>query len=272
MRSARTHRIQTDLAFRTDDGGSLNDIRIRLLEAIEQHGSLTRGAKAVPMAYRTAWIAVDDMNRLADRPLVELSTGGQGGGGARLTPYGKRIVAFYRALEIEQQEAIDRVLQRVDNSEVADVRHFQSLLRRLSFKTSARNHLIGTVTGMQRRDIVCIITMDLGGGIELAVNVTQEAIEDLRLTLGSEAHALFKAHSVRVFPDGTAVGGPNTFRGTVTRIAEGSSRTEVRLRIAEGWDLVALPPRSAEQPLALEAGDTAVARVDPDNVVLTVFA
>jgi hypothetical protein len=28
----------------------------------------------------------------------------------------------------------------------------------------------------------------------------------------------------------------------------------------------------AEQPLALEAGDTAVARVDPDNVVLTVFA
>ena len=48
MRSARTHRIQTDLAFRTDDGGSLNDIRIRLLEAIEQHGSLTRGAKGPP--------------------------------------------------------------------------------------------------------------------------------------------------------------------------------------------------------------------------------
>ena len=51
-------------------GNFLGDKRIRLLEAIDQQGSISQAAKAVPMSYKAAWDAVDDMNNVAPQPLV----------------------------------------------------------------------------------------------------------------------------------------------------------------------------------------------------------
>lgn len=59
--------------------------RIALLAQIAELGSITRAAKAVGISYKGAWDAIDELNNLAERPLVERSVGGKGGGGARLT-------------------------------------------------------------------------------------------------------------------------------------------------------------------------------------------
>ena len=48
------------------------------------------------MSYRRAWLLLADLNKSFDQPVVHSSTGGRGGGGAVLTPFGKRLVAAFR--------------------------------------------------------------------------------------------------------------------------------------------------------------------------------
>lgn len=69
--------------------------RAVLLERIIEHGSITKAAKSMEMAYRHAWDLVDSMNRQAKEPFVEVATGGRGGGGARVTPAGKRAIKLF---------------------------------------------------------------------------------------------------------------------------------------------------------------------------------
>ena len=59
-------RLTGHLEVSTDLGAFLGDTRVRLLEAIDEHGSISQAAKHVPISYKTAWDAIDAMNNLAD--------------------------------------------------------------------------------------------------------------------------------------------------------------------------------------------------------------
>ena len=70
-----------------------------LLEAIEREGSISAAGRALGMSYRRSWMLVDSLNRCwADR-VVETVAGGGTNRGARVTPFGKELLAAYRALE-----------------------------------------------------------------------------------------------------------------------------------------------------------------------------
>ena len=69
------------LSLDTAMGAFLGDTRIKLLEAIALHGSISQAAKTVPLSYKAAWDAIDAMNNLAPEPLVIRTTGGKHGGG-----------------------------------------------------------------------------------------------------------------------------------------------------------------------------------------------
>jgi len=87
--------IRIDLApgFRIGPG------KVRLLEAIAEHGSISAAGRALGMSYRRAWTLVEAMNTGFGRPVVEAQTGGKAGGGARLSALGAEVVARYRAVE-----------------------------------------------------------------------------------------------------------------------------------------------------------------------------
>ena len=78
------------LLIDTAVGSFLDDERIRLLEAIDRLGSISQAAKTVPLSYKAAWDAVDDMNNVAPEPLVRRSAGGRHGGGTELTAFDRR--------------------------------------------------------------------------------------------------------------------------------------------------------------------------------------
>lgn len=80
--------------------------RADLLEAIESSGSISAAARRLHMSYRRAWQLVDAMNQSFAEPLVDTSTGGRGGGGARLTRLGREVIARYRAMEECAAEAV----------------------------------------------------------------------------------------------------------------------------------------------------------------------
>jgi molybdate transport system regulatory protein len=82
--------------------------RVVLLERIMEHGSITKAAKSMKMAYRRAWDLVDSMNRQAEKPFVELATGGKGGGGAQVTEAGKKAIKLFRRFHDDLQSFLKR--------------------------------------------------------------------------------------------------------------------------------------------------------------------
>ena len=70
-----------------------------LLRGIQDSGSISAAARTMSMSYRRAWLLVEDMNRCFRQPLVETSTGGARGGGARLTDNGRDVLERYIAME-----------------------------------------------------------------------------------------------------------------------------------------------------------------------------
>jgi molybdate transport system regulatory protein len=78
--------------------------RIVLLERVREYGSITKAAKSMEMSYRHAWQLIDSMNRHAGKPIIEAFTGGKGGGGARLTEEGDRVVTLFRKFYEDFQE------------------------------------------------------------------------------------------------------------------------------------------------------------------------
>jgi len=85
---------------------SLGPGKIALLEAVDAEGSISAAARAMGMAYRHAWMLIDDMNRCFRSGVVATGAGGADGGGALLTPLGRQLVARFRAMEEAANAAI----------------------------------------------------------------------------------------------------------------------------------------------------------------------
>jgi molybdate transport system regulatory protein len=92
---------KTSLHLRIDFGGdrSLGPGKVRLLELINETGSISAAGRALDMSYRQAWLLIDELNHIFRGPVVIGQTGGGGGGGAVVTETGNDIVRLYRELE-----------------------------------------------------------------------------------------------------------------------------------------------------------------------------
>jgi molybdate transport system regulatory protein len=84
-----------------DNGQQIGHGKIRLLELIAAHGSISHAAREMGMSYRRAWLLVDELNKVFREPLALTQTGGSKGGGAGLTKLGKAVVTNYRKIETE---------------------------------------------------------------------------------------------------------------------------------------------------------------------------
>lgn len=82
-----------------DSGARIGPGKIALLESVRDTGSISAAARAMGMDYKRAWMLIDSLNRAFDQALVLRSTGGSGGGGATLTPFGEDVLERYRRLE-----------------------------------------------------------------------------------------------------------------------------------------------------------------------------
>jgi molybdate transport system regulatory protein len=90
-------RIRIDFS----DSVNLGPGKISLLEAIKSTGSISDAARALGMSYRRAWMLVNSLKQGFSEPVTVSSTGGRGGGGARVTPFGVSLIKQFRLLERE---------------------------------------------------------------------------------------------------------------------------------------------------------------------------
>lgn len=266
------HKLVGKLTVDTEFGTFLGDTRIRLLEAIDRYGSISQAAKAVPLSYKAAWDAVDAMNNLAEAPLVERSVGGKHGGGTSLTDYGRRVIAMYRAVEQEYQQAIDRLSSRLGDGGETNVRQFQTLLRRMSMRTSARNQFVGTVSGLREGEVSFEVRVRLDDANEVVAVITRASAENLELGIGREVHAFVKAPSVLIITDrDTRTTARNHLWGEVTAIHEGPVSSEVTITLPSGRNITSVVTHDSIGNLDLHVGSMACAVFQATSVILAVF-
>ncbi|MFJ4055478.1 MULTISPECIES: TOBE domain-containing protein [unclassified Pseudomonas] len=236
--------------------------RIALLQHIAEQGSITRAAKAAGISYKAAWDAIDELNNLASQPLVERSTGGRGGGGARLSGEGERVLRLYQRLQALQAQ----ILEAAEESSDLD------LLGRLMLRTSARNQLQGQVSGLRREGRHDRVSLALGGGLEIEALITHDSTSRLELALGTMVVALLKAGWVQLLSAADeAEAGSNVLKATVEQvIADGHDTREVRLALGNGQTLCAFAEAHWLARAALAPGSQVRAQFHPSHVLLGV--
>lgn len=239
-------------------GYATADKRLQILQLVGREGSISQAARAAGISYKAAWQAIHTLTNLAGEPLVDSSVGGAGGGGARLTAAGQRLLTAADQLQTARRGVLARV-NGADSPALAGPR------------TSMRNQLRARVErlesdGAQDPMVRVLLTLASGGGA-LASRITRESAELLGLAPGVPLLALCKATAVRVqaaADAGPPEAGANRLRGRVLRVSRGVQRDEVTVTLAGDMQLVGF----AARPNRLRAGSQASAWLDESAVVL----
>lgn len=265
-------RFLARMSLDTETGAALSDTRIRLLEEIGRKGSINQAAKAVPLSYKAAWDAIDVLNNLSPEPLVLRVAGGRQGGGTQLTDYGRRIVAMYRALELEYQQTLDRLAQRLHEIDGTDIPSFQKLMHRMSMKTSARNQFSGPITGLRLGGVDYEVRIRLDEQHEIVAVITKASAENLGLAIGKEVFALVKSSSVMLANyRSLKLSARNQLWGEVSQIRHGPVSSEVSLTLASGRNVTSTLTSESCESLGLEVGGSACAFFKSSSVILATY-
>lgn len=259
--------VGSALSLNAGGGTAFRKRWMDLLAALQTETSITAAAKSIGLSYKAAWDAIATMNNLAGRAVVERSVGGKGGGGARLTPHGLRLVETFRAVEAEN----DRFVQRV-NRRVRDQADLKSL-GRMTMMTSARNHFAGKITKITRGAVNDEVELKLPGGEKIVAIITHESTETLGLRRGAEAVALIKASWIIVAVDDGAplkLSARNRLSGVVQSLTPGAVNTEVVLELKGGQSVAAIVTLASARSLSLAVGKPASAIFKASSVILGV--
>lgn len=218
-----------------------NPKRIALLQQIQICGSISQGAKLAGMSYKTAWDSVKDMNVRLPEPVVHSEKGGKGGGGAKLTAFGERLLQMY-ALTDQMQDMVLAALQ----DQTIPMNNLLDVMAHLSLKTSARNQLSGTIlsldnsltsTGSNHDDLNVCLQVELTNGLQLNAGITQSSCERLSLAVGKPILVLFKAPAVMLSNTKQPDQKLNQLPCVVQEIHSNTQTTEVSLALVGKYSL-----------------------------------
>jgi molybdate transport system regulatory protein len=81
--------------------------RVKILEAIDQSGSINAAAKSLKMSYRAVWGRIKATEERLGKSLVVRTTGGVSGGGSILTPYARQLIREYKVFRRQVIEDAD---------------------------------------------------------------------------------------------------------------------------------------------------------------------
>ncbi len=241
------------------------DKRLEVLRSIQYAGSISEAARANGVSYKAAWQALETLSGLAGAPLVEKSVGGSGGGGARLTREGVRVLEAADLLN----EVRERTLAEIEQSSVGSGFDLRGLAG-IGLRTSMRNQLPCEVREILRATSSAKVVLALQDGQSLSSQITLESLQLLGLRRGDKVLALFKATAVTVAATIVAAGEVNLLRGKVVRRGSGAARREISLQITPGLAVVGFADAEAEAQAPLKLRAAAMAALDPSAVVIGV--
>jgi len=259
------NKIDALLALRREGRFLVGRERIRLLEAVAEHGSITKAAKAVGFSYKTAWDAVNSINNLLPSPAFVTKAGGRSGGGAEVTPEGRRLIATFHRLE----ERLSQISSLIAEEGIEEHENF--LMWSVGIKISTRNVFQTEVLEVRKWPVDVEVTLRVSSENVLHAIVTNDAAEELELAPGRKALALVKSNFVNLSAEPLPANrARNSFSGVVTRRIDAERNSEVLIDMGGGKALTAVAPRQTVEDLGLRVGEKATASFLASNVILAV--
>lgn len=236
--------------------------RIVLLHAIQEYGSISKAAKAVPMSYKSAWEAVDMMNSLSPEPIVSRETGGKDGGGTTITEYGDRLLENYALLKEEHTRFLERL------SALTDIQSgtFKTI-GRLAMQLSARNQIQVEVSYIESYDVNAKIGLKLKSGQVLSVIITQEAVEDLHLEEGEIVTAIFKSSAVTPYL-GDEDNNSNVLKGTIAKVDKDEKNAKIVVDIGTHDKIVSVITKKHLEGIGLSEGKLIEMEIKSHDILL----
>ena len=232
--------------------------RIKLLEKIDETGSMSKAAKEVGISYKAAWDAIDKMNNVADEPLVMKVTGGRKGGGSTITAYARELItSFY-----DMVEAQDRTLELIENQNRTGMSFFLA-----STKNLFSCHIQSIVSG----DVNATIGLKLRGDDMLAAVITKDSVKRLELEQGNRVYALVNESAISLLKgDGRnlAVSARNRLFGRVSRITTSGVSAEVEISLPGGQAIYVIMTAGSIDSMDLKEEDTVTALFKAQSVML----
>jgi molybdate transport system regulatory protein len=107
--------IMPRLRVMVDSNIAIGPGKVELLEHLHATGSITQAARAMDMSYMRAWTLIRTMNRCFKEPVVITTHGGaRGGGGARLSKTGQKVLALYKKMNDKCLRSINPVRKQLE--------------------------------------------------------------------------------------------------------------------------------------------------------------
>jgi molybdate transport system regulatory protein len=205
----------------------LNKRKFKLLEYIDECGSIMEASKKVDIPYRSSLKYIENLEKDLDATIVSTKRGGKGGGGgSKLTKEGKFILKEYRKVEsiLKMHDDVNEIESKIlgidEGNKIANIKlnnekvilplrgNFNIGDRVLVLispddifvmlkpqESSVRNIFKGKITGMELKDHLVRLTINLGQ-VNLFADITEYAREQLNLTLGKTIFIGFKAAAI----------------------------------------------------------------------------
>ncbi|MDB5932598.1 MAG: ModE family transcriptional regulator [Polaromonas sp.] len=238
-------------------GHEAADKRIDILRRVGEAASISEAARAAGVSYKAGWQAIDTLSNLAGVALVERVVGGAGGGGARLTDAGRELLRAADELALARAQVLARLAGHADYLPGASA---------LGLRTSMRNQLPCTVSGLRRQGQAVRVELALAGAMLIFSRITRESAELLALRKGQQVLALCKATAVKVSAIALPAEGVNLLPGRASRVSRAAGGGEVALQLEAGLQLVGFSGPGS----GLKVGSAAVAQIDESSVVIAI--
>ena len=146
-------RIQ--LQFLVDEVVLIDEERAKLLLLIKELGSILSAAKSLGIPYTRAWEHIIKMERIAGTRILEVKRGGKGGGGAKLTREGLKLLntylrsyknVFNQDLRVPRKLEPEKVIYIYAGSDDLLLKYIFNILRREGYRLES--YIIGSIKGL----------------------------------------------------------------------------------------------------------------------------
>lgn len=138
-------------------------------------------------------------------------------------------------------------------------------------KTSARNHLTGTVIRIDQGTVDDEVAVMLdGSGAQVVAVITRARVKILGLEIGTRVMVLVKTHDVILITesDDVVFSARNQLAGAVLSITESAVSADVRVRLDGGGIICAVITMESVRELGLEPGSPVTVMVRASNVIV----
>lgn len=207
----------------------IDNKKFRLLRSINEYKSIRKASEKSGIPYRTALHYIKRIEDTLGEKIVSTRRGGAGGGGSsQLTRIGENIIGEYLKMQalfrkesafnelkgvIKDIKVDDRIIEiKADGNiikaplkekfekgeEVILLIHPEDIiLMDRKYETSARNIIKTKIKSIKPGDNILKVKLKTGN-IELTGYITKQALDELKLEIGKEIFAGFKATAIEL--------------------------------------------------------------------------